>query len=174
MLCPQAMPFFSKVVHCSLPSCFKMKLRILKGSRICYSQMCHFGKITFLSWRQMNWRQLRTDTGRVFYLPLICLKQMFLNMFPNSGSTACCSEADTWETIVDWKGKVALFRRLATWGEAELMCKNQFLRFWEKKRSWRQRKKGEIYPFECRVPKNSKERYESLHQWWVQRSRRQQ
>ena len=28
----------------------------------------------------------------------------------------------------------------------------------EKKRSKRQRRKGEIYPFECRVPKNSKER----------------
>ena len=26
------------------------------------------------------------------------------------------------------------------------------------KRSERQRRKGEIYPFECRVPKNSKER----------------
>ena len=29
---------------------------------------------------------------------------------------------------------------------------------WEKKRSEKQRKKGKIYPFECRVPKNSKER----------------
>ena len=29
---------------------------------------------------------------------------------------------------------------------------------WEKKRSKRQRRKGKIYPFECRVPKNSKER----------------
>ena len=28
----------------------------------------------------------------------------------------------------------------------------------EKKRSKKQRKKGKIYPFECRVPKNSKER----------------
>ena len=28
----------------------------------------------------------------------------------------------------------------------------------EKKRSKRQRTKGKIYPFECRVPKNSKER----------------
>ena len=27
-----------------------------------------------------------------------------------------------------------------------------------KKRSERQRRKGKIYPFECRVPKNSKER----------------
>ena len=27
-----------------------------------------------------------------------------------------------------------------------------------KKRSKRQRRKGKIYPFECRVPKNSKER----------------
>ena len=29
---------------------------------------------------------------------------------------------------------------------------------WEKKRSERQRRKGKIYPFECRVPKKSKER----------------
>ena len=28
----------------------------------------------------------------------------------------------------------------------------------EKKRSEKQRRKGRIYPFECRVPKNSKER----------------
>ena len=28
----------------------------------------------------------------------------------------------------------------------------------------KQRRKGKIYPFECRVPKNSKERYESLPQ----------
>ena len=28
----------------------------------------------------------------------------------------------------------------------------------EKRRSKRQRRKGKIYPFECRVPKNSKER----------------
>ena len=29
---------------------------------------------------------------------------------------------------------------------------------YEKKRSERQRRKGKIYPFECRVPKKSKER----------------
>ena len=34
----------------------------------------------------------------------------------------------------------------------------------EKKRSEQQRRKGKIYTFECRVPKNSKERKESLHQ----------
>ena len=28
----------------------------------------------------------------------------------------------------------------------------------KKKRSKRQRRKGKIYPFECRLPKNSKER----------------
>ena len=28
----------------------------------------------------------------------------------------------------------------------------------EKKRSERQKRKGKIYPFECRVPKNNKER----------------
>ena len=34
----------------------------------------------------------------------------------------------------------------------------------EKKTSEKQRRKGKIYPFECRVPKNSKEREESLPQ----------
>ena len=34
----------------------------------------------------------------------------------------------------------------------------------EKKRSERQRRKGNIYPFECRVLKNSKERYKTLPQ----------
>ena len=32
----------------------------------------------------------------------------------------------------------------------------------ENKRSQKQMRKGKIYPFECRVPKNSKERQESL------------
>ena len=32
------------------------------------------------------------------------------------------------------------------------------------KRSEKQRRKGKIFPFECRVPKNSKERQESLPQ----------
>ena len=31
-------------------------------------------------------------------------------------------------------------------------------KYLRKKRSERQRRKGKIYPFECRVPKNSKER----------------
>ena len=39
------------------------------------------------------------------------------------------------------------------------------------KRSEKQRRKGKIYPFECRVPKNSKERQESLPQRLVQRNR---
>ena len=41
----------------------------------------------------------------------------------------------------------------------------------EKKRSERQRRKGKIYPFECRVPKNSKERAESLPPWSMQRNK---
>ena len=42
---------------------------------------------------------------------------------------------------------------------------------WEEKRRLRQSRKGKIYPFECSVPKNSKERWESLSQWSVQRNR---
>ena len=40
--------------------------------------------------------------------------------------------------------------KMAVWGGLTNSC--------EKKRSIKQRRKGKIYPFECRVPKNSKER----------------
>ena len=40
--------------------------------------------------------------------------------------------------------------KMAVWGGLTNSC--------EKKRSEKQRSKGKIYPFECRVPKNSKER----------------
>ena len=39
---------------------------------------------------------------------------------------------------------------MVAWGGLTNSC--------EKKRSERQRRKGKIYPLECRVPKNSKER----------------
>ena len=39
---------------------------------------------------------------------------------------------------------------MAVWGDLTNSC--------EKKRSEKQRRKGKIYPYECRVPKNSKER----------------
>ena len=42
------------------------------------------------------------------------------------------------------------------------------------KRSQKQRRKGKIYPSECRVPKNNKERKESLPQRSMQRNRRKQ
>ena len=35
----------------------------------------------------------------------------------------------------------------------------------------RQKRKGNLYPFECRVLKSSKERWESVPQWPVQRNR---
>ena len=41
----------------------------------------------------------------------------------------------------------------------------------EKKRSEKQRRKGKIFPFECRVPKNSNERQESRPQQSMQRNR---
>ena len=40
--------------------------------------------------------------------------------------------------------------KMAVWGGLTNSC--------EKKKSEKQRIKGKIYPFECRVPKNSKER----------------
>ena len=39
--------------------------------------------------------------------------------------------------------------KMAVWGGLTNSC--------EKKRSEKQRRKGKTYPFECRVPKNSKE-----------------
>ena len=53
--------------------------------------------------------------------------------------------------------------KMVAWGGLTNSC--------EKKRNERQRRKGKIYPFECRVPKNSKERQESLPQWLMQRNR---
>ena len=41
-------------------------------------------------------------------------------------------------------------RKMAVWRGLTNSC--------EKKRSQKQRRKGKIYPFECRIPKNSKER----------------
>ena len=40
--------------------------------------------------------------------------------------------------------------KMAVWGGLTNSC--------EKKGSEKQRRKGKVYPFECRVPKNSKER----------------
>ena len=40
--------------------------------------------------------------------------------------------------------------KMAVWGGLTNSC--------EKKRSKKQRRKGKIYPFECKGPKNSKER----------------
>ena len=46
--------------------------------------------------------------------------------------------------------------KMAVWGGLTNSC--------EKKRSEKQRIKVKLYPFECKVPKNSKERQESLPQ----------
>ena len=43
---------------------------------------------------------------------------------------------------------------------------------WEKKRNKSQRRKGKIYPSECIVPKNSKERKESLSKWTMQKKKK--
>ena len=48
-----------------------------------------------------------------------------------------------------WKRNVKK-PKMAVWGVLTNSC--------EKKRSEKQRRKEKIYPFECRVPKNSKER----------------
>ena len=52
---------------------------------------------------------------------------------------------------------------MAVWGDLTNSC--------EKKGREKQRRKGKIYPLKCRVPKNSKERQESLPQRSIQRNR---
>ena len=47
-------------------------------------------------------------------------------------------------------GKEMKKSKMADWGGLTNSC--------EKKRSKMQRRKGKLYPFECRVPKNSRER----------------
>ena len=47
-------------------------------------------------------------------------------------------------------GKEMQKSKMAVWGGLTNSC--------EKKRSEKQRRKEKIFPFECRVPKNSKER----------------
>ena len=44
------------------------------------------------------------------------------------------------------------------WKKAKWLSKEAFQIAVKKKRSEKQRRKGKIYPFECRVPKNSKGR----------------
>ena len=51
---------------------------------------------------------------------------------------------------------------MAVWGGLTNSCE---------KISEKQRRKGKIFPFECRVLKNSKERYKSLPQRSMQRNR---
>ena len=53
--------------------------------------------------------------------------------------------------------------KMVDWGGLTNSC--------EKKTREKQRRKGKTHPFECRVPKNSKERLESLLQWLIQRNR---
>ena len=52
---------------------------------------------------------------------------------------------------------------MAVWGGLTNSC--------AKKGSEKERRNGKIYPFECRVPKNSKERSERLPQRSMQRNR---
>ena len=59
---------------------------------------------------------------------------------------------------------VTLYRRQESRPSPRKMQKSKmaicggFTNSYEKKKSKKQRRKGKIYPFECRVPKNSKER----------------
>ena len=56
--------------------------------------------------------------------------------------------------------------KMAVWGGLTNSC--------EKKRSERQQRKGKIYPFECRVPKNRKGRKEKKRKRTKERSEQKQ
>ena len=61
--------------------------------------------------------------------------------------------------------------KMALWGGLT----NSYEKKWSAKK--KKRRKGKIYPFECRVPKNSKERFKkkkTLPQWPMQRNREKQ
>ena len=56
------------------------------------------------------------------------------------------SLGELWELVMDREKS-----KMAVWGGLTNSC--------EKKRSEKQRSKGKIYPFECRVPKNLRSPY---------------
>ena len=81
-------------------------------------------------------------TNRVTGLGLI--KSAWRTMDRGSWHCTRGSDQDHPQEKEMWRGKMVV------WGGSTNSC--------GKKRSERQRRKGKIFPFECRVPKNSKER----------------
>ena len=57
------------------------------------------------------------------------MKALGLGMLLNSGLAAHCSKVNTGEISAGRNRKIALIRRLATWGEDRLMSQNQLQRF---------------------------------------------
>ena len=52
----------------------------------------------------------------------------------------------------------AVFKTIPKKKKSKKLVQGSLTKSYEKKRSKRPRRKGKIYPFECRVPNNSKER----------------
>ena len=52
----------------------------------------------------------------------------------------------------------AVFKTIPKKKKSKKLVQGSLTNSYEKKRSKRPRRKGKIYPFECRVPTNSKER----------------
>ena len=101
-----------------------MKLRNLKGSRICLPNVPLWQNNYF----ELKATELKAVENRYrkSFLPALNLpKTDVSNHVPKLRFNCCCSEAKPWETSVDWKRKVALFRSLATWGEGSLISKGQ-------------------------------------------------
>ena len=81
-----------------------------------------------------------------------------IDRLPDELWTEVCDTVQ--ETGIKTIPKKKKFKK-AKWLSEEALCKAYlkiYLNNCEEKRSQKQRRKGKIHPFECRVPKNSKER----------------
>ena len=110
---------------------------------------------------EWNWRKWRKplghsdDLNKIHYDYTVDVRNRFkgLNMIDRVPDELCTEVPDTvQETGIKTipKKKKCKKTKMAVWGGLTNSC--------EKKGSKKQRRKVKIYPFECRVPTNSKER----------------
>ena len=102
-----------------------------------------------------NTRPFRYDINQILYNSTVEVRNRFKGL-------------DLIECLMNYGQRfVTLYRRQGSRpspGKSKMAVGGGLTNSCEKKRSQKQRRKGKIYPFECRVPKNSKERLKSLPQ----------
>ena len=107
--------------------------------------------LNWRKWRKTN-RPLRYDLNQIPYNYTVEVRNRFkgldlVDRVPDELWTEVCDIVqETGIKTIPMEKKC----KMAVWGGLTNSC--------EKKRSEKQRRKGKIFPFECRVPKNSKER----------------